>query len=236
MVDIEGSFSKNERDDFYSVTVAQSSLQVRLGFIRKVYGILSTQLFTTTLVGALFMYNDNIKQFVQQSPNLLLFGLIATIGLIIALGIKRKDSPTNFYLLAAFTLIEAYTVGTIVTFYDQFIVLEAFGLTMAVVVALTIYTFQSKKDFSAWGAGLFAMLWIIVLAGFLQIFIRNEMFELILAVAGAILFAGFIVFDTHMMIHKLSPEEYILAAINLYLDIINLFLEILKILNAAKRN
>ena len=56
-----------------------------------------------------------------------------------------------------------------------------------------------------------------------------------LSVAGALLFSGFIVFDTHMLIHKLSPEEYILAAINLYLDIINLFLEILKILNSAKK-
>lgn len=54
--------------------------------------------------------------------------------------------------------------------------------------------------------------------------------DTVLAAVGAILFAGFIVFDTHMILHKLSPEEYILAAINLYLDILNLFLEILKIL------
>ena len=57
-----------------------------------------------------------------------------------------------------------------------------------------------------------------------------------IAVLGAIVFSCFIVFDTHLLIHKLSPEEYIVAAINLYLDIINLFLEILKILDAMKRN
>ena len=64
----------------------------------------------------------------------------------------------------------------------------------------------------------------------------SKMLHLGIAVVGAVLFSCFIVFDTHMLIHKLSPEEYIVAAINLYLDIINLFLEILKILDAMKRN
>lgn len=56
------------------------------------------------------------------------------------------------------------------------------------------------------------------------------MVDKLIAVGGAILFSLFIVFDTHMMMHKLSPEEYMLAAINLYLDILNLFLHILKLL------
>lgn len=64
----------------------------------------------------------------------------------------------------------------------------------------------------------------------------SEILHLGIAVAGAVIFSCFIVFDTHMLIHKLSPEEYIVAAINLYLDILNLFLEILKILDAMKRN
>ena len=40
-----------------------------------------------------------------------------------------------------------------VTFYDKLVVLEAFVLTLGVTVALTIYTLQSKRDFSSWGAG-----------------------------------------------------------------------------------
>jgi len=57
-----------------------------------------------------------------------------------------------------------------------------------------------------------------------------EVMDKLIAVGGAILFSLFIVFDTHMMMHKLSPEEYMLAAINLYLDILNLFLHILRLL------
>lgn len=216
-------------------TVALAPLNLRLGFIRKVYGILSAQLSLTVAVACLFMYNETVNGFVRTSPNLLFFGMILSFGLLIALGVKRKEHPTNLYLLFAFTLVEAYTIGTVVTFYDQAIVIQAFFLTMATVVSLTVYTFQSKRDYSTSSALLFSCLWILILGGIMQMFIQSPVMELCLAIFGALLFAGFIVVDTHMLIHKLSPEEYILASINLYLDIINLFLEILRILNAAKK-
>lgn len=65
-------------------------------------------------------------------------------------------------------------------------------------------------------------------------FFPTELMDRAISVAGAILFSLFIVFDTYMMMHKLSAEEYILAAINLYLDILNLFLQILKLLGDRK--
>jgi len=71
----------------------------------------------------------------------------------VALHIKRRDTPINFILLAAFTVVEAYTVGVIVTFYDVAIVIQAFFLTAGVVAGLTAFTMQSKRDFSGWGTG-----------------------------------------------------------------------------------
>jgi FtsH-binding integral membrane protein len=50
---------------------------------------------------------------------------------------------------------------------------------------------------------------------------------------GAIVFSGFIVYDTGNLIKRFSYDEYISAAINLYLDIINLFLALLNIFNAV---
>lgn len=234
-LDVDAITAKqNEPSEIFSNTFVQSKVSLRLGFIRKVYGILSAQLLLTTLVGAYFMFNENAKLFIQSSPNLLYFGCFLSFGLLIALHIKKNETPTNFYLLIAFTLVEAYTVGFIVTLYDSLVVLQAFGLTVAVVLSLTIYTFQSKRDFSSWGAGLFSMLWILILSGIMQIFLQSEVLDTVMAGAGALLFSAFIIFDTHMLLHKLSPEEYILGAITLYLDILNLFLEILKIV--AKMN
>ena len=98
-------------------------------------------------------------------------------------------------------------------------------------------------------------LWILIIGGFMQIFIGGEITQLGMAIGGAFLFscklsnfpvhstfltiffnvAGFIIYDTQMIMTRVSPEEYIIATIELYLDIINLFIEILKILEKVNR-
>ena len=84
----------------------------------------------------------------------------------------------------------------------------------------------------------------------MQIFFPTEMMDMGISIAGksklhfstrkiqflgAVVFSLFIIYDTHMIMRRLSPEEYIFAAINLYLDIINLFLHILKMLSRDQR-
>lgn len=76
---------------------------------------------------------------------------------------------------------------------------------------------------------------LLVGAGIVGIFWRNEFFHFLMACGGALIFSMYIVYDTQMMMggsHKysISPEEYVFAALNLYLDIINLFLYLLKII------
>ena len=161
-----------------------------------------------------------------------MFGCLA---ISFALALYRHQHPVNLYLLFGFTLLEAFTVAITVSFYDVSIVLQAFILTTAVFLGLTAYTLQSKRDFSKFGAGLFACLWILIFSCFLMVFFHSEIMELVFAAAGALLFCGFIIYDTHLLMHKLSPEEYILAAINLYLDIINLFLNLLRLLEAFNK-
>nr|CAB3267008.1 protein lifeguard 4-like [Phallusia mammillata] len=228
-------FSMKIEDDFaYGNNVKGATTQVRLGFIRKVYAILTAQLAVTTIVSALFMTIKPLKEFTQNNQFMLMICLFVSLGLIVALHVKRTEFPMNMYLLAAFTLVESYTVGTVVTFYKVEIVIQAFILTVAVFASLTSYAMQSKKDYSSWGAGLFAALWVLIGAGFLGAFVQNDTFELMCASVGALVFCLFIIYDTHLLMHRLSPEEYLLASISLYLDVINLFLETLRIL--AKLN
>lgn len=58
----------------------------------------------------------------------------------------------------------------------------------------------------------------------------------VLAVGGAVIFSLYIIFDVYMISRRLSPDEYIPAAISLYLDVLNLFLHILRILSEMQRN
>nr|CAD7461271.1 unnamed protein product [Timema tahoe] len=133
------------------------------------------------------------------------------------------------------TFVQAYAIGVVLTFYDQVIVLQALVLTLSVVAGLSAFTFQTKRDFSFLGYGLFGGLMLLMVAGIMQLFLGSSVLELVISLAGAFLFAIFIVYDTQMLMKTLSPEEYILATINLYLDIVNLFLYILRALEAVRR-
>ncbi|XP_060518735.1 protein lifeguard 4-like [Cylas formicarius] len=224
-----------ENDFAYRNNVVQATKSIRLAFLRKVYGLLTMQIFLTVIVASICMFTPPIKSFVHNNDWMLMVTFIGSIALLIGLHVKRRESPTNLILLAAFTIIQAYTVGVVVTFYSKTVVLEALLLTLVVLAGLTLYTFQTKHDFSTMYSGLFAGLCVLIIGGFMQIFLQSPVFEILIAFGGAFLFCLFIIVDTKLIMETLSPEEYILATINLYLDIINLFLYILRILQAVNR-
>ncbi|XP_037270912.1 protein lifeguard 4 [Rhipicephalus microplus] len=224
-------------DDFcYNNNVSKANVYVRLGFLRKVYGILSIQLFATTMIAAFGMFTPAVKLYISQNHWMVMGAFLLSMALLLALMVKRRETPTNYFLLMGFTIVQAFTVAVVVSFYDQMAVLQAFLLTLGVTGGLTLYTFQSKRDFSTWGAGLYAFLMVLLLGSMLQFFLTSSHLEFVLSLGGAVLFSFFIIFDTHMLMHRVSPEEYILATIELYLDIINLFLHILRIIGEARRN
>uniref|UniRef100_A0A8C7ENG2 Transmembrane BAX inhibitor motif containing 4 n=1 Tax=Neovison vison TaxID=452646 RepID=A0A8C7ENG2_NEOVI len=145
-------------DDFnYGSCVASASVHIRMAFLRKVYSILSLQVLLTTVTAAFFLYFESIRTVVHENPALILVFALGSLSLILVLTVNRHKHPLNLYLLFGFTLFEALTVAFVVTFYDVYIVLQAFILTTAVFLGLTMYTLQSKKDFSKFGAGYFSI-------------------------------------------------------------------------------
>ena len=64
-----------------------------------------------------------------------------------------------------------------------------------------------------------------------QVIVQSAIMDQLIAAVGAILFSLFIIYDTHMIMHRVSPEDYMFATINLYLDILNLFLHLLRLLS-----
>jgi len=228
-------------DDFTHkvyVPVSEYDVDVRLAFMRKVYSILFAQLSLSTLTAGLMMYNDNIKSWVRDNQWLFIVSIIASIVFLLLLAWKRRSYPLNYVLLTGFTLVESYTIGTTVTYFDDgSIVLQALILTTGIFIGLTLFTFQSKYDFSGMAPYLFGVLWIVVIVGFVGIFFPfSKTFDLIIAIVTALLFCGFIVYDTYNIMNRLSPEEYIIASVDLYLDFINLFLAVLRILNDLNRD
>ena len=133
--------------------------------------------------------------------------------------------------------MEAYSISVIVSFTESKIVLQAVFFTLGIFIALSLFACQSKYDFTSWVPYLFGALWLVVLFGFMSMFFPyNSTVDLGYGIICALIFSGYILVDTQLIMRHYHVEEEIAAAISLYLDIINLFLAILRILNSQNQN
>lgn len=215
---------------------------IRRGFIRKVYSILTAQLGITLGFIILFMYHRPTKLWVQQHPEMFWIALGVMIVTLISMaccGSVRRKAPMNFIFLTLFTFAQSFLLGVTTANFSSQEVLLAVGITAAVCLGLTLFAFQTKWDFTVMGGVLFVAVIILMLFGIIAIFFPGKTITIVYASLGALLFSIYLVYDTQLMMggeHKysISPEEYIFAALNLYLDIINIFMYILTIIGATR--
>ncbi|KAK2048306.1 UPF0005-domain-containing protein [Colletotrichum somersetense] len=223
-------------DDFkYGGSVAEATLDIRNQFIRKVYAILTVQLLVTGAVSAVSFFNDGYKAWIQDHPGLVFGSLLGAMVMMLLTFWKRKSYPTNLLFLSAFTLMEAYSISVIVSFYRAGLVLNAVFLTAGIFIFLTAFACQTKYDFTSWVPYLGGALWALVIFSFMYMFFpSNSTAELVYGGIAALLFSAYILVDTQLIMRHHHVEEEIAASISLYLDIINLFLAILRILNSQE--
>jgi len=185
--------------------------------------------------------HDETRTFLKTHLWIAIIALVITFGTLIVLtcceNVRRK-SPLNFILLFVFTLAESFLIAVSVSLYYPEQVLLALGLTILICFALTIFAFQTKIDFTVIGGFLIIAVIVLFVGTIVGIFFPGKMTTLIIASAGAILFSLYLIYDTQMMVggnHKysISPQEYIFAALTIYIDIINIFMYILAIIGAS---
>ena len=211
----------------------------RMGFIRKVYGILSAQLVLTfgfILLGTI----PAVKSALSSGTAMIFFciALVLSFVTLIPLACVRsigRSVPINYILLFAFTLCESYMLMLCCAKYNAEVVIAAAALTAGVTVALTIYAFTTKTDFTWLGGMLFAGICILIVTGLLYCIIKpTEVFYLLYCAAGVFIYSIYLIYDTQLISGKFGNafeiDDYVIAAVNVYLDIINIFLYILSIL------
>lgn len=208
-----------------------------MAFIRKVYSILTIQLLLTAVLSSVSFFSDKYRYWIQSNSWMMWISLFGAIGFMLLTFWKRKSYPANLVFLSGFTALEAYSISVITSFYESRIVIEALILSLAIFIALTLFACQTKYDFTSWMPYLFGGLWILIIFGFMSAFFpHGSTVELIYGVVAALIFSGYILVDTQLVMRHYHVEEEIAAAISLYLDVINLFLSILRILNSQQSN
>ncbi|KAL3328507.1 hypothetical protein AABB24_035907 [Solanum stoloniferum] len=216
------------------------SPELRWSFIRKVYSIISIQLLLTIAVASVVVTVHPISHFFAATNAGLALYIVLVITPLITLCplyYYHQKHPVNYLLLGLFTVSLAFTIGLTCAFTSGKVILEAVILTTAVVISLTLYTFWAAKrgqDFNFLGPFLFGALIVLLLFSFIQIlFPLGKISVMIYGCLASIIFCGYIVYDTDNLIKRYTYDEYIWAAISLYLDVINLFLALLSIFRAA---
>ncbi|KAK1643374.1 hypothetical protein QYE76_061179 [Lolium multiflorum] len=218
----------------------EESPDLRWALIKKIYVILSIQLAMTAAVAGFVVKVPAVSEFFVSSNA----GLGAYIALLILpfivlfpLHYYHQKHPVNLILLAIFTVSISFAVGMTCAFTSGKVILEAAILTAVVVISLTAYTFWAAKrghDFNFLGPFLFAALMVLMVFSLIQIFFPlGKLSVMIYGGIASLIFCGYIIYDTDNIIKRYSYDEYIWAAVSLYLDIINLFLSLMQVLRAA---
>lgn len=205
------------------------------------YVILSIQLLLTAALVSASCFHNGYINFVKTQYWLIIVAavvMIITMYVLIYIRAAARKVPINYLLLALFTLCEAYLVSSITAEYEPVSVFIAAALTASIVVALTIYACTTKTDFTICGGLLFTCLMALFVASFLSIFFYDRYLVIIISALSVVLFSVYLIFDTQLILGKgelkLTIDDYIFAAMNLYIDIIRIFLEILKLVGSAR--
>lgn len=152
---------------------------------------------------------------------------------------RNKDTFVGVYLLLLFALIEGFALGPIVgltlkTAHGASIIGFAFGGTASIFLVCSIIAAKSQTDFSqSFGKQLGIALVVLLLISIFMLFVRIPMMDMALACFGLIIFTGFLLIDTQKALK--DPEaNYIMIALNIYLDLINIFIDLMRILGNKK--
>ncbi|PSM53090.1 BAX inhibitor (BI)-1 like protein (UPF0005 domain) [Campylobacter blaseri] len=203
-------------------------------FIKDTY-----KLITASLIAAVAGAYTGMQFLTFYSP--ILF-LIVELGLLFGMqfAVRKGKNSVALTLLFAFTFITGLTLGPILNMYigmgAAHVVTQAFVTTAVAFGGLTLYAMNTKTDFSSWAKPLFYALIGVIIVSLLNVFLfKSPMGSLVISGITAILFSAYILFDTQNIIRG-RYDSPIMAAVGMYLNILNLFISLLNILGFLNRD
>ncbi|CAF3558525.1 unnamed protein product [Rotaria sp. Silwood1] len=219
------------------------SKEIRRVFIRKVYLILSIQLLITFGLIAVFHFTPLIREYVRSPDGQWLyfasyFVFLVTYCILVCSKSAGRKFPVNLILLGIVTLSMSYMMGMISAYYEIESVLIAVGITTIVCFGITLFSFQTKYDFTSCFGILLIMSLALIAFGFICIFTYSRIMYTIYAGLGAVAFSIFLAVDTQLIMggkrHEISAEDHISASLMLYIDVIYIFVYILSLFGIRK--
>jgi FtsH-binding integral membrane protein len=207
----------------------------RATLVRRTYSLVLVSVLVT-MVGASFgLSQPRLMEAIRAHP---FYAFLCMIAPLLLATRKQADFPINIGLVFLFNLVVGVTISPALYFYGRTqpgLIGQAAVLTIGAFGILTMYAFVSRRDFSAWGSFLMVGLWVLIGTMVLNFFFQSAMAGLWLAAVTVLLFSGLLVFDTWRLRNRYGPDDYVGASVQIYLDLLNIFMAILR-LTGNRRN
>jgi modulator of FtsH protease len=224
---------------YRELTAAAAGAPVRTGaeritLIRRTYLLVLASVLVTMAGVSFSISTPPVLNWAARHPIITFIGMFLPL---IAAQRFRHVFPTNIGFVFLFTFLEGIFISPFIWVMGQTqpgVVGQAALLTGTTFGALTLYAFLSKKDFSAWGGFFIVGLWVLIATSLLNLFFQNTTASLWIAGATVFVFGGLLVFDTWRLRNVFGPNDYVQAAVAIYLDLLNMFLAILSLLGGRR--
>ncbi len=220
-------YNQHDRYDVGVETLPAQSVLATNKLIRNTYLLLSATLAFSAIMAGLAMA-------MNMPPLNPLLTLVAFLGLFFVTA-KLRNSAWGLAAVFALTGFMGLTLGPVISLYltrfsnGHELVMMAFGTTAVMFLGLSGYALTSRKNFNFLGSFLFIGLMVALVGLLVAWLFAIPALSLALSAVVVMLMAGYILYDTSRMVHG-EETNYIMATISLYVNIYNLFINLLALL------
>ena len=210
-------------------------------FVRAVYGWMFAGLSLTAAAAAWVYLSPAMQQIITPGVSMVL--IVAELGLVFWLSFRiNKMSPqAAASAFMVFSLLNGLTLSVVLFQYTAASVFQAFVVAGGMFGAMAIYGLVTKRDLTSWGSFFFMGLIGIILASVVNMFWRNSVLDMVIPFIGVFVFVGLTAYDNQKIKRYALMAEgdrvtnlAVIGALALYLDFINLFLMVLRLMGGRR--
>jgi len=221
----------------YAPTAAVRTGAERATLVRRTYALVFASVLVTMLGTAFGFSQPAVMSAVGRNQIITFIAMIAPLWMVTR---APREFPRNLILTFLFTFVTGVWLSPVIAgaeHYSPGVTQQAALLTFGAFGVLTVYALVSRRDFSAWGSFFIVGLFVLIAAGLINMFMQSAAVGLWLAGATVLVFSGLLVFDTWRLVRSgtYGPDDYVLAAVQIYMDLLNMFVAILRLLGGNRR-
>lgn len=211
-------------------------------FIKNTFAVLLIQL-SITFTGCALTINNKplVIEFINQYTGVIFVPIVIMPFSLIFLMCCSKNKTIKYIMFSIFTLSSTGVLAFVTIRYDTYIILQAITSTCIITGGVSIYAYICAKrgiTFDEYEPYLFMLVIALIMTGIFQLFIMSTILNAIIGFLGTIVFSGYLLYDVNQLYSNEDKytDDPIISAINIYLDIINIFIYIIQCLECGNQD